>query len=82
MKLNQAGNSHAGETPVMTCKKYMTDEYYAALSKGNKVIKAEWFDSLIEAKKWAETCEENYTVSIFKGSSDKPLLKYDKQGLF
>ena len=83
MKLNQAGNSHTGETPVMTCKKYMTDEYYAALSKGNKVIKAEWFDSLIEAKKWAETCEEeNYTVSIFKGSSDKPLLKYDKRGLF
>ena len=56
----------------------MTDEYYAALSKENKVIKAEWFDSLIEAKKWAETCEEeNYTVSIFKGPSDKPLLKYD-----
>lgn len=51
--------------------------------KKNKVIKAEWFDSLIEAKKWAETCEEeNYTVSIFKGSSDKPLLKYEKQGLF
>ena len=67
----------------MTFKKYMTEEYYAALSKANIVIKAEWFDSLIEAKKWAENCEEeNYTVSIFKGSSDKPLLKYDKQGLF
>lgn len=67
----------------MTFRKYMTEEYYAALSKGNKVIRAEWFDSLIEAKKWAEACEEeNYTVSIFKGSSDKPLLKYDKQGLF
>ena len=70
MKLNQEGNSHTGVSPVMTFKKYMTEEYYAALSKANIVIKA-------------ESCEEeNYTVSIFKGSSDKPLLKYDKQGLF
>lgn len=59
------------------------NEYYVAVSVDGIVKKAEWCNSLIEAKNWAEGFdEENYTVSIFKGDDDNPCLKYEKKGFF